>query len=246
MIPAVACFRLLRKGARIISGIAGAALVTLLIVNWELVPIFCPKTGEAWMNAPITAVRAPSEGDLRSGRQLGEAVEKGGILATRGNTYLDRTPEWRLETDLENLHAELQRETEEVALLKRLGDTYQQEIEKYRSALMQELSISYHQLDGKVEELTTASQQSNRLVSLYRTLFENEAVSKDTYLQAVETAEMVRSRLAHKHLIPGSANCANRPQSIKHLRRSEGQGFWASESQQAYTPVSAKCAGRCR
>ena len=59
MIPAVACFRLLRKGARIISGIAGAALVTLLIVNWELVPIFCPKTGEAWMNAPITAVRAP-------------------------------------------------------------------------------------------------------------------------------------------------------------------------------------------
>jgi hypothetical protein len=51
---------------------------------------------------------------------------------------------------------------------------------------------------------------------------------------------------AHKHRIPGSANCANRPQGMKHLSRAEGQGFWASESRRAYMLALAKRARRCR
>jgi len=48
------------------------------------------------------------------------------------------------------------------------------------------------------------------------------------------TNDLIRAKLsARKHLILGWAICENRCRKIKHLRRAQEEGFWASVSVQA-------------
>src|SRR5437867_3528105 len=64
--------------SRVFVGVTGALVLLLLIMNWVVTPLIFPKTTDAWMNAPLTTIRAESEGNLHILRQVGEMVPKGG------------------------------------------------------------------------------------------------------------------------------------------------------------------------
>lgn len=184
-----------RRVLRMLLGSAGAVVILLLIFNWLVVPAVWPKTSEAVVNAPITSQRVDSEGSIHIAHQVGDSVQSGEILASSANSYLNKGSVLRLKTDKANTEAELTRVTADLKTVKRLRDKARLELDKYRSSLATELTISLQQADAKIAELTAVRDEAARMAESNRALYVSGVIPHDDYYRAVEDRTVAQTRL---------------------------------------------------
>lgn len=231
-----------RRIFRWFVGLIGAAVLALLVMNWVVTPLVLPKTSDAWMNAPLTTIRAESEGDIHIAREVGDVVAIGSLLANTVNAYLNPASVWQLKTEQANLEAELTRATRESELANNLKATSSLELDKYRRALTADLVLALRQADAKIAELTVLLNQSERIVKMTEPLSRIGAVTADDSSRALENETIAQHRLDQ-----GSAekdSIANQLEAIKtnvYIQRdSPIYLLWYLETQQSVPVAQAK------
>jgi multidrug resistance efflux pump len=232
----------IRKYARAVAGVMGAAVLMALLVNWVATPAFFPKTSDAWMNAPIAVVRAEVEGAARVERNLGEAVKKGDALAHMANDNRNEAAVWRLRTERSNLQAELARGMADINLAEDLRKLSTAELEKYAGRLIADLTLSLEAAEAKIAGDTTAFSQAARVADLTRVLAREAIASRDARDTAVEEADIAQRKLeqsrAERSAIANQLAAAR--ERVFMQRDSPIYLTWALQVQQSLPAIRAK------
>jgi multidrug resistance efflux pump len=192
---------ILRASSLVIGGV-----LSVLLVNAVVPPIIADQSDRAVVNAPLTLLTAPIDGEVGSlSKQVSNAVEPGDSLARISNARIDRSALISLEQKTSDARAKLeatkQKKESDQAYVKALDSEISSQTETLRAQLQSQIVA----LRAKVAESDSLSGAKKALVDRQSTLVARNAASMDMlnptkaqYSAALHNADAERAKLNEK------------------------------------------------
>ncbi|WP_439399587.1 HlyD family secretion protein [Bradyrhizobium sp. PMVTL-01] len=192
---------ILRASSLLIAGV-----LSVLLVSAVVPPIIADQSDRAVVNAPLTLLTAPIDGEIGSlSKQIGNAVEPGNSLALISNARVDKSALIALEQKTSDARAKLeatkQKKISDKAYVKALNS----EIDGQTAMLQAQFQSQIVALRAKVAESDSLSQAKKSLVDRQSTLVARNAASMDMlnptkaqYSAALHNADVDRAKLNQK------------------------------------------------
>jgi len=188
-------YRAVRRTVRLGVGLAGAALLVLVFLRWVVIPTGWPTTGEAWLQAPVVAVRTDADGEVELTCREGDVVEPDSPLAAVVNANVDPGRVAHLRSALAGLEAEGAKVGKDLEAARAFDRLSGRELDAYRRTLVAGLKLALLEADAQVVECGVAFEQAKRAEDLQRRAAVAGAASDDERMRAVENEKTAKARL---------------------------------------------------
>jgi multidrug resistance efflux pump len=192
---------ILRASSLVVAGVLSALLVTSVVP-----PIIADQSDRAVVNAPLTLLTAPIDGEVSSlSSQISNAVESGDSLARISNPRVDQSALMALEQKTSDARAKLeatrQKKDSDRTYLKALDSEINRQTETLRAQFQSQIVG----LRARVAESDALSEGKKALVDRHSTLVARNVASMDMlnptkaqYSAALHNANAERAKLNQK------------------------------------------------
>lgn len=188
------------------STLVAGGVLSALLVSSVVPPIIADQSDRAVVNAPLTLLTAPIDGEVSSfSKQISNAVESGDSLVQISNPRVDRSALIALEQKTSDARAKLeatgQKKDSDRAYLKALDSEISRQTQTLRAQFQSEIVA----LRARVAESDSLSEAKKALVDRQSTLVARNAASMDMlnptkaqYSAALHNADVERAKLNQK------------------------------------------------
>ncbi|MGY8633856.1 HlyD family efflux transporter periplasmic adaptor subunit [Bradyrhizobium sp. 14AA] len=192
---------ILRASSLVIAGV-----LSVLLVSAVVPPILADQSDRAVVNAPLTLLTAPIDGEIGSlSKRIGNAVEPGDSLALISNARVDKSALIALEQKISDARAKLEATRQKKDSDKAYVDALDSEIDNQTATLRAQFQSQIVALRAKVAESDALSQAKKSLVDRQSTLVARNVASMDMlnptkaqYSAALHNADADRAKLNQK------------------------------------------------
>ena len=192
---------ILRASSLLIAGV-----LSVLLVSAVVPPIIADQSDRALVNAPLTLLTAPIDGEVSSlSKSIGNEVEPGDSLARISNARVDESALIALEQKTSDARAKLEATKQKRTSDKTYVNALDSEIDNQTATLRAQFQSQIVALRAKVAESDSLSQAKKALVDRQSTLVARNAASLDMlnptkaqYAAALHNADGDRAKLNQK------------------------------------------------